>query len=1465
MMRKTFNARNWTECLKDSDLKMQALYDQVDQLSKENVENENECQKLKEFLRDSVKISQTLQDQVDQLSKENVKSENDCQKLKEFLKDSEKISHTLQDQIDQLSKENDNNKKECQKLKEYLENSEIKVQALRDQIDQLTEEKDEKENEFKKLTEFVKDSERKLQILQDKVNQQSDENDEKQNKCQKLNESLKDSELKMKTMSDQIFQLSEENGMKDNERQRLNECLKDSEMKIQTLHEQIHQLSEENGEKDIQCQKLTECLKDSDLKMQTLYDQVDQLSKEKVEIENECRNLKECLKDSELKLQTLHKQIDQLSKESDEKANECQQLTECLQLKLLSANATIDEYSEKLSSMNRSSAEKECKLHTLNECLSKELSDAIKEKVSQEQKLITDAEKLLQLENELVLLGKEKKLLESELALFRTKNTEIIDIENKTSAKNKSLESEISYLTDQLNKTKNDFEEERSRLKRECESEILKASQENKDSLSELNALRVEHQNLTTKHCDNQAEIESLKLEVELLKKQMHDQESRAVYIETDLKNRLAEVELLKKNCEMLGNEKATMQKEKEMLSEQVDELTEKWKLLQDMEHREGNRLKTQVALLGDENTLLAEENKKLSENIAVLNGEIAKLMEKLDAAMCEQKSSRIIITENSSAIDKLQGVVEVLEADKILLNSSLSELVKTNIELRDILNLLKQETMESLKKLTVLNSELSDAIQPVASAIETKDISKENIPEVFNIVCSCYESLWNSSKNDFESYEKLKKEYQDLSNSYDSLVQDYSQLQRQISQDLTLEVNLQELQEENVKLFQTKNDLENELMSMKADKQDLLADQENQKAVLEEEKYSHEQNLADLHKLLETVSQAKDELENELVRQRSEFEKCLSMARSDSLTKLVMSESEKQRIIEQMSEAENHVAGLRDRLRSSQEEKELLQLRIMHLTRECQMHEKHAIDMEEQISLQRSQIHESMQEHKETIRLLVELRMEQQLNRFEQKGDFSRLEEELLRLESHISSNAGTPYTMSLINAQDGQDGSSIKSLPLEASLRSVDNGKGKSSAEGIDLKVPCIVEDDFYKVLELKHFQLADEVLDLKETMRELRVAKERLEQENKWLRETAEKEQPQLQRSQSRASLYRHVPDMSSFMLKSSLSSEKISNFGSASSLISVDQRFSYDFPAEMVSLQEKLVMLQKSNQQLQEEKELFRDRLLKKQEEVIRHLEVLLDKKKKKKSLLKFGSSSSSETIATVTEITGQQMLLLQEERDELHRMLESQKLKDSTILELGEKVNQLEESLRKEKELHRVLNKQKEKLEIDLLHEQLNVEKQMREYSKLQEMVSKKDRIEQQLTAAAEMSNSSNCSTAAQTNQSPEGRLTINRQFILQEKKTNLIVEIRRRVSYRDVAIQSGESRIVKEIPRMSRQSYSAGRRVPPVERTVKLDCGCITELGTMKMHTGCRYHQAVEKLRRELKMQDMQRKNQGHR
>ena len=212
---------------------------------------------------------------------------------------------------------------------------------------------------------------------------------------------------------------------------------------------------------------------------------------------------------------------------------------------------------------------------------------------------------------------------------------------------------------------------------------------------------------------------------------------------------------------------------------------------------------------------------------------------------------------------------------------------------------------------------------------------------------------------------------------------------------------------------------------------------------------------------------------------------------------------------------------------------------------------------------------------------------------------------------------------------------------------------------------------------------------------------------------------------------------------------------------------------------------------------------------------------------------------------MTEVSGQQIQLLQKERNELRCRLDAARAKEDEAANLSDRVQQLEDALGKERRKFHELYQEKESIEIQLLQEQLTVEKHVREFQHLQGLMSKKDRLEQQLHQTSSAASTSSASSAG------------TRQ-LLQDKKSQLVVEIRRKILYRDVAIQVGDSsfRAVRRHQMTSVQPVV--KRPPPMapERSLRLDCGCVTELGTMRMRAGCRYHQAVERLRRELKAQD---------
>jgi len=275
--------------------------------------------------------------------------------------------------------------------------------------------------------------------------------------------------------------------------------------------------------------------------------------------------------------------------------------------------------------------------------------------------------------------------------------------------------------------------------------------------------------------------------------------------------------------------------------------------------------------------------------------------------------------------------------------------------------------------------------------------------------------------------------------------------------------------------------------------------------------------------------------------------------------------------------------------------------------------------------------------------------------------------------------------------------------------------------------------------------------------------------------------------------------------------------------------------------MVSLQAKLVRVQKHNQELVDENKELRTGLSAKQDELMKQMEAVREKQKKRS--FRFGSSH--ENVAAVTELSEQQIQLLQQERDELRCRLDAERVREDAAAELRDQVQQLEDALSKERQKFYELYREKESVEIQLMQERLTVEKHVREFQRLRGLLSKKDRLDEQLHKTS----SATC---------PDSSTSAGTRQLLQDKKQQLVVEIRRKILYRDVAMQVGESSLRSVRRTQATSVLPLARRVPlmSAERSLRLDCGCVTELGTMRMRTGCRYHQAVERLRRELKAQD---------
>jgi len=1056
-----------------------------------------------------------------------------------------------------------------------------------------------------------------------------------------------------------------------------------------------------------------------------------------------------------------------------------------------------------------------------------------------------------------------------------------------------------------------------------------------KQKLLEENMLRVEEIALQVKQSYN---IETDRLAAEL---------SRTTDTATDLTRKHNALEA---SYSKMSEECQTSQINLLHLQEEIQEVMEvnndlKLKLSQSEDY--SRTLESESLDFRSENVMLQNEELKLKVQAETLNEQIKELTKQAEQLTLQNETSskcqsELVIQLNEARLEfsrcqeALVGLETKLQFEKNQLSDQISDL-------KQVCDGQEQRLVFYDTQLQQLVSRFChhDTDQEVLDnkTIHLSDACSDSTVSNLDRLTALIDSELRNMQEQRNSLSDSNRDKAKLSEANEALLTEIQCMREEAVIDAELELSIQELQEENAKLFQNKTQLENQLMAGEADRKELVMSREDNEYQLIREKESFEAKMSDLYKLLDAVSKAKENLESELIRQRNEFEKSLAAARSDSLTRLGKSEADKRRIIEQMSESDSQAAGLRDRLRTSAEEKELLALRLVALTRECQTHEAHAADLRAQIDTQRTQLQEATQDHKETIQLLIELKLEAELARREQRGDFNRLEEELVRLESQIGSNSGscTPCAITFGNMLDSHSGTSLRASDSASRDQEVHS---PNKFTGVD--------EDVYKVLEGKHFRLVDEMSDVKRDLREISDAKEMLLRENKSLRIMLD----QLKHSAP----HRVVPPMHALSISSSMSSSRASLnrpmsardrtafeslgtneegndvtmigadsrvasmaslfSGSMKSLVSLsaisiastlDPQFTYDIPAVMIELQERVVELGRSNQKLQDDKEVLRDQLLRKQEEVLRQMEALLEKKRKK-APFGFGSSSKDSAIKA-TDIMSQQIVVLQEERDELLKKLEDHKSKDIRISELNGKVSELDESLRREKVSFREVSVQKEQLEIELLQKCLEVEKHVRNYHQLQEMLTKKDRIEQlQQKHRLEETNKSQqkkeqmftCSNVQESassllladdqlegkgnkeqlsaialhepplKQSPDaaGKIStprqqhqrLDNQVILEEKRTSLIVEIRRRIACRDVCIQVGQTFVVSTTTRdmqktpRKRQDFAV---VVPVQRTVTLDCGCVTELGTMRLHAGCRYHQAVEKLRRELRQQDM--------
>ena len=532
--------------------------------------------------------------------------------------------------------------------------------------------------------------------------------------------------------------------------------------------------------------------------------------------------------------------------------------------------------------------------------------------------------------------------------------------------------------------------------------------------------------------------------------------------------------------------------------------------------------------------------------------------------------------------------------------------------------------------------------------------------------------------------------------------------------------------------------------------------------------------------------------------------------------------------------------------------------LQVGHLLRECKLYERHVRDLEQEVAAQAQQIQEATHEHRETIRLLAELRLDQEAGRWQQRGgDVSRrLDTQLRRLGDARSTPHGKALSVASAHSAGAASVDDVMtplrgSRPESVVSLTSDDGRLRSDGGGSG--------GDGARALSLKHFQMIDELNRLQREVTSLKSTNRRLEQENRVLTSARPRRDEHSEQFLDAVEGRRKRCESGT-----PRGSSHVSRRSSISSMDDV-----IDVPSELLSMKEKHSQLKQTHARLLHDFKTLQEHMLKQQASLA------------ELQLVREGTAGDVERVLT------QQVTQLTQQRDELLTRLEQYQASDARLSELFDRKCQLESELRREQEVVRQRTHEKDKLEIELLRERLAVERQLRQLQRLEELLRHKDGLEEELYQQRGQLQHE-LSEIESRSQLSESRGSADHQQQLQQRTLAIRDEIKEKAAadqsqraarrHRQRAMTSQSAPLChSSTPLHHRSRRDVHDNVSDVasvrsgmtssslsRKLLQLDCGCVADTETMLMRAQCDYHVAVERLRKDLKRVES-RRHKSHR
>ena len=1282
---------NLDEQSRETELLQQTLTKQTEELKIlqcQNSENETELEKIT-FLKESLDLQITkLRRENESLSLVNTSTQDEIQQLKtnnDVLHSELKKVQMVEKQIVELIGTLSEVETEKEELKNSMSDLTAEFNKQENKMLQLCQEKDkvaEHENELQLQLEFqgkeyesnITEMKNAQELLEQKVFSSSNkvadlekENREIMEQMNRMKEHSVESKLKMQDLKDQLQSSDQEKQVLYDELECLrNKCKEDKEQ----VSLEIKAMKEENFKNHEELEKSAMLKEGLVLEVKDLRIEAEAAMETNLSFEKQ-------IKDIQLENEQLKSKQDEMCKEEQKSLN----IISELKLQKEDFEETVSDLKDKLEAQENEivliNSERDKALYDKNQWEIKfaDKREEWEKKIKDMSATITDLKEKLSLGSSYVVeLEKEKQELEKQNDQMKQNVQHNETKLNETISKSLSLEQKNNVLVSENKELTNRLEHQVSlcKLDKEHLSENIKTLEEVNTSLHE-------------KACELKLQIDQVNSGTESIIEQFDLKVNENKELHAEVQSLKSVVHKLNETISENTNENKCLMERNIALDAEKLSLKECCKQAEVAKKLISEELRCRSDLMEDQQNKLDQLEILLCEKQAELDLNKQRL-----GSMTKQEA----VTDESLTLNKADMLEKSTETGLDLQhNGTSSNSGNTNFQESNLFNSDNESLEDELRKSKEINEENEWAINELASQLEQSEQEKEDLnskveclsQENKQLNAQLLQTMGNTEKLSVESQTGTSEVYHEkLSDPiHKSVVQSLSMAPKKLSDDML--VNENELQALYEASKQENKSLSVKVKSLEKDKLDLNVLITYNIETHEKEKAELLEMYTDLKAEVDTLIESKKCLEDELHTLRELLESGVDMNDCDKSRELTMED------LEEMEELKTSIEHLKSDIKEKDSYVKKLEEHLLNLPVDGGLPDLVSTPRPRASSgepvISKAFSHRKLSFHDFSSRKDYSIDKSHHVlgdesRHGKKEGRFvDRSSEDVNLDDSNNSTISETKFLAEL--DKEGKD-------PFRSSVHSDVESMSfvRDSFSSSDrIRSGLTADEDGHYALELKQFELVDEITKLRKDFHETKAI---YAQETALLSEALEREKASTEIMKLRKG---HVMDEKG------------------------DKGMENTFSTDLVRARQDIALLRRENNILRIENERWLNRI-REQEQIVLDLRERL--------------ARNTSGIEEIEEVFGRQLALLQKQREELLDQIKDRDQENSKLsVTLGEK-SIIEDSLRREKEILSAKLQEKADLEKELHDTRVTLEKQKMLQKQFEEVVYQKDLNERNL-------------------------------------------------------------------------------------------------------------------------------------